>query len=85
MTARKNPITVQTIQWTGDNRGAVREFVGEPPAKMFSDEGKLYITKSGVWSAPLAVGTWIIAERDGNGFYPCTAEEFEATYKVVAE
>lgn len=31
----------------------------------------------------ISVGDWAIAEPDGTGFYPCTNEQFAATYEEL--
>jgi hypothetical protein len=43
----------------------------------------LWIEKSNTWRPDLPVGDWVIAERDGVGFYPCTAEQFTDTYEAA--
>lgn len=49
-------------------------------ARRDGDVLKLWIAKSDAWGT-LRAGDWVIAERDGAGVYPCTAEEFAAIYE----
>lgn len=85
---RKRPLEVSAIQWTGDNFEAVWDFYREAPGRApFIDAGSdgslaLWVEKI---SQPVTVpaGTWIIAELDGVGMYPCTAAMFEAIYEEV--
>lgn len=46
-------------------------------------DGDLYIwvEKSAAFCR-VAPGTWVIAEADGSGFYPCTQSDFWRTYEV---
>lgn len=81
---RKLPIEVTAVQWTGDNFPEVCEFADaerirvEVPGELL----RLWIEKSQTWGVVRA-GDWVIAERDGIGFYPCVATEFEATFEAV--
>jgi len=90
-TYKKLPIEVQAIQWTAHNWDAVEGFIKSSDSKLPFDlvarhlNGvlDLWIEKSKTWRYGLPVGDWIIAERDGIGFYPCTSAEFEASYEPV--
>lgn len=90
-TYRKLPLEVVAIRWTGSNWDAVEKFIRTSRSKLPFDlvarnlNGvlDLWIEKSKTWRYGLPVGDWIIAERDGIGFYPCTAEEFEASFEAV--
>jgi hypothetical protein len=91
-TYKKLPIEVQAIRWTGHNWDAVEAFIKTSDSKLPFDlvarhlgygQLDLWIEKSKTWRYGLPVGDWIIAERDGIGFYPVTAEEFEATFEAV--
>lgn len=91
---RKKPIEVDAIQWTGDNTEACREFVQyedenqdlvQTPIhrdRVEKDSLMFWCLKSQV-QVMLEPFGWIIAEPDGEGFYPCTREQFEATYEPV--
>lgn len=84
---RKKPVTVEAIAWTGDNLDALAAFVGsiDPPLMDEEDPGIVWIwvEKSNTRCALVAPG-WVIAEVDGVGYYPCTAEQFTETYEPVA-
>lgn len=53
--------------------------VWDPPA---SADLLMWVEKSQAWCV-ISPGTWVLAEADGVGFYPCTAEQFEASYEPV--
>lgn len=87
---RKRPLEVCAIQWTGENWPAVEAFVGLRPDSdgpgvfpTAAGDLALWIEKSNTWRPDLPVGDWVIAERGGIGFYPCTVEQFEETYEPV--
>lgn len=87
---RKRPVEVVAIRWTGQNWPEVVGFVAahpspslDGPAVRQASSGRLavWIEKSNTWRPDLPKGDWIIAERDGFGVYPCTAEQFADTYE----
>lgn len=73
------------MQWTGRNFDALVDWVGQL-SLVYAATGDsallLWIDKSSTWGT-IEVGSWVIAERDGDGFYPCTNEQFSATYEAV--
>ncbi|XAO35509.1 hypothetical protein SEA_MORGANA_75 [Gordonia phage Morgana] len=83
------PATIRAVQWKGDNAEEVIAFAGTsrrpgatedfPTVHVIDGDPEqrisLYIHKSGV-SAVQPLGTWIIAEPDGSGMYPCDAATF---------
>lgn len=80
--ARKRPIVVLAIQWTGDNYEACNRFTA---GAFHTDEERnhrLYIYKSRVRSH-ITEGAWLVQEPDGNGFYPVTDSDFQAAYEVL--
>lgn len=81
---RKKPVEVIALRWLGDNYEIVAEFVGSESCLRREDDGAiaLWIAKSRNWGI-VNVNDWIIAERDGVGYYPCTAEQFTDTYEPV--
>lgn len=85
---RKKPIEVDAFQWTGiQTLDALAEFVGpriDPPLMDAEDPGIVWIwvEKSNTRCAVIA-GGWVIAEPEGVGYYPCTEEQFDATYEAV--
>ena len=90
---RKLPVEVVAVCWTGSNWDVIAEFVQENggmgtypldlKVRHMDHVLDLWIEKSKTWRYGLPVGDWIIAERDGVGFYPCTAAEFEVAYEAV--
>jgi hypothetical protein len=89
---RKRPVEVTACQWTGENFDVVDAFAGwskveseyKRTAYQLNDRLRLWIDKSQTWGM-LQLGDWVIAERDGVGFYPCVAEQFAETYEPVEE
>lgn len=76
----KKPITVEAVQFTGENWTEVFSFVNSPDAWHTSD-GKLVIgTLEGDMVA--SPGDWIIRGAQGE-FYPCKPDIFAATYDVA--
>lgn len=94
ITARTKPITVKCVQWTGDNREEVTDFLtssGETPEFWKTIVG----TEGG--SKEIRVVTWETANHirfdadEGDyilkfpigGCYPCKSEEFIEKYEIV--
>lgn len=75
---RKKPITIEAVQWTGNNYEDVLEF-GFPECVMGDHmQNSLAIdTLEGTMRAD--VGDWIIKGVRGE-YYPCKPDIFEATY-----
>lgn len=74
---RKKPVIIQAIQWTGDNKKEISEFVGI----YFKDKESVIIpTLEGDLTAQ--IGDFIIKGVKGE-FYPCKPDIFEATYEIV--
>jgi len=81
---RKKPVTIQAIQWTGENTKEVLDFIGRQitvgQVNMFT--GKVVDmdipTLEGTMKA--TVGDWIIKGVKGE-FYPCKPDIFEQTYE----
>ena len=71
----KKPVTIQAIEWTGDNETVITEFVG---AGLRNWEGELFIkTLEGEMHA--SIGDFII-KGVGGEFYPCKPDIFAQTY-----
>jgi hypothetical protein len=90
---RKKPVIVEAIQWTGKNWDEIKEFVrhtkNDTALRMVcsvigGSALALWIAKSNT-SGTVHLDDWIIKERDGVGFYPCTNEQFKETYEPVEE
>lgn len=88
MKFRKRPVEVDAIQWTGDNFDACRDFVTYETVDqelvqtaiipIASGELAFFCLKS-KRDVVLERDGWIIAEPDGDGFYPCTAAQFASS------
>lgn len=80
MKFRKKPITIEAIQWTGDNEEEILQFFNwveldiDVPTKSLiiqTLEGMMFARKD----------DWIIKGE----FYPCKPDIFELTYEKVEE
>lgn len=77
MKFRKKPVVIEAIQWTGDNNGAVMDFMGQ--SWLNTNPDILTIpTLQGTIAA--RKGDWIIKGVKGE-FYPCKPDIFEQTYE----
>lgn len=88
MKATKKPVTIECLNWTGDNAEEIKAFCGES-AKLdlyhSLDDGREHIaltihTLEGDMLA--SVGDFIIKGVKGE-FYPCKPDIFEQTYDIV--
>lgn len=82
---RKKPIIVEASQFFYDRPNIPGVFY--PP---ISEDGKTYIGDAYVVTIHnqrvyLANGDWVITEPDGEHFYPCKPDIFEATYEKVSQ
>lgn len=76
---RKKPVVVSAIQWTGQNSGAVSNFLG---TGLGIRDGYVNIeTREGTMKADK--GDWIICGVKGE-FYPCKPDIFAATYEPAS-
>ena len=95
---RKKPIEVDAIQWTVDNFAEVSAFTDyedeeqdlvQTPMRLLGDpllaEKLAFFCLKSQREVVLEPYGWIIAEPDGEGFYPCTREQFEATYEPAED
>lgn len=89
-TFTSKPRTVRAIQWTGENLAEVERFTlpagvrtsGPHPlirTRPGDRDLHLWTAKGGSWTT-VRRGDFVIAERDGSGFYPCEGATFEANY-----
>lgn len=77
---RKRPVTVDAIQWTGENVQEIAAFTG---IDVRVHEGYLLIpTLEGVMQA--SEGDYIIKGVQSE-FYPCKPDIFEKTYERVED
>jgi hypothetical protein len=77
MKFRKKPVVIDAVQWTGDNRSEILEWVGVS-AVWGSSSGLTIRTLEGDHNA--SIGDWIIRGVKGE-FYPCKPDIFAMTYE----
>lgn len=86
-TYRKKPVTVEAIQWTGDNFEELRKFVGTFRVLAFDEPGvivaensetHLWVEANQQW-LPIVVSEWVL--KDKLGYYPCKDEMFQHSYE----
>lgn len=77
---RKKPVIISAMQWKGNNRGEIIDFVGN--SAVFDRTGLYIITLEGEMFA--SIGDYIIRGVDGE-FYPCKSDIFRKTYELVEE
>lgn len=77
MKYRKKPVTIEAIQWKGDNQKEISDFCKDA----YMTDCSLYIkTLEGTHKA--RVGDYIIKGVHGE-FYPCKPDIFMETYDVI--
>lgn len=75
---RKKPVTVEALQWTGDNIKEVDQFVGvDVSFRAWDRVLYLYIDEK---THPMNRMDFIIKETNGR-VYPCSWETFQETYE----
>ena len=81
----KKPIPIEALQWTGDNKQEIINFIDDNTRYQFiktSTSYNLYIsTLEGEMKA--SIGDYIVKGVDGE-FYPCKPGIFEKTYEEVS-
>lgn len=77
---RKKPVVISAIQWKGNNRSEIIDFVGK--SAVFDRTGLYITTLEGEMFA--TIGDYIIKGVD-NEFYPCKADIFRQTYELVKD
>ncbi|MEU6725546.1 hypothetical protein ABZ917_17705 [Nonomuraea wenchangensis] len=90
MTRYRKTIEVEAVQWTGDNRDEVREFVGTLRSRLtFTDhEPPLAQIRMSDWQVmEVPVGDWLAEEPIGETAHlrHVGASEFAAAYKLVEQ
>ncbi len=79
MRFRKKPVEVDAIQWNGENRDEVHNFITGFSSNIGAD-GILIRTLEGDHRAD--IGDWVIKGVSGE-FYPCKPDIFDLTYELV--
>ena len=93
MRYRKKPVEIEAVQWTGENRQEIFEFLAGPrPATTETYESNCYIDHSRVEGGLViitlegehvaSIGDYIIRGVQGE-YYPCKPDIFQQTYDVV--
>lgn len=77
---RKKPVTVEAIQWTGENHAEMCEFIDPEVFEIKPKEGLIIHTLEGDHHA--SPGDYIIKGVNGE-FYPCKPDIFAKTYEPV--
>ena len=87
MKFRKKPVTIDAVQWTGENLSEILEFTNHYDIRLQNidvdgvEKTELYInTLEGCMHA--SEGDWIIKGVQGE-FYPCKPDVFEETYELA--
>ena len=84
--ARKKPVVIECMKWTGENSVAVKDFCGDKvrfvPDVVLGCSVAAIKTLEGTMSA--TPGDIIIKGVNGE-FYPCKPDIFEKTYEIVKE
>jgi len=78
----KKPISIEAIQWTGDNFEEIQKFMCEHHVIKTAHNELIIPTLEGDMRAP--VESWIIRGAMGE-YYPCRNDVFEETYEPVKE
>lgn len=82
---RKKPVTVRAVKviWEDKARQRLELWLGDYFETWLPSKRQLVfrVEKAMGMEAFVKEGDWVIQEPDGNGFYPCTAEDFARTYE----
>lgn len=90
MKYRKKPVTVEAVQWTGDNVGEIHELTGRERFYALDDEDRancddpeatatVFDATHGTWLL-VTPGQWIIKGVQAE-LYPCSDGIFRETYE----
>jgi len=77
MKFRKKPIEVEAIQYTGENKNEIKEFVGDYILLDWRKNISLHTLEGDM---KISIGDWIIKGIKGE-FYPCKRDIFKETYE----
>lgn len=78
---RKKPVTVEAVQWTGENHAEMCEFIDPEVFEIIPRVGLVIHTLEGDHHA--SPGDYIIKGVNGE-FYPCKPDIFAKTYESAA-
>lgn len=79
---RKKPVTIEAVQWTGENISEICDFTHKEKSDIFCIGHLCIETLEGVHLA--SIGDYIIKGVKGE-FYPCKPDIFAQTYEDAEE
>ncbi len=79
MKYRKKPVVIEAIEWTGENREEISNFID---SGIFEEYSLLILTLEG--TMVVSIGDFIIRGISGE-FYSCKPDIFWKTYEKVGE
>lgn len=84
---RKKPVVIEAVQWTGDNRPELADFMGADPVVRWNHSEGDYVVLTTIHgeTARARVGDWIVPEPQDGRYYPVRPDIFAATYEAVSE
>lgn len=77
---RKKPVVIEAIQFTGDNREEVSEFLGYAARASWEEPVNVIVIETLEGAMEAGVGDYIIKGIAGE-FYPCRSDIFAASYE----
>ena len=76
------PVTIQAVQWTGENKSEIQELFGNTGDYFFSDTDSDLIIRTLEGNMKANISDWIIKGTEGE-FYPCKDSVFKRKYVEV--
>lgn len=77
---KKLPVTIEAVQWTGQNYCEIKNFCDSGSYVFYCDDNLMISTLEGNMCA--SIGDFIIRGVDGE-YYPCKPDIFKKTYEKV--
>lgn len=81
-------VEIDAMQWTGGNLDKIVEWMGVGPgtaARPYAASSlTLWVVRSHA-HCKVRLGGWIVRERNGDGFYPCTDQEFTERWEPIGD
>ncbi len=75
---RKKPIVIEAIQYNGNNKEEILNFMDNNHYQIFEDGIVIYTLEGNMKISP---NDWVIKGVKGE-FYPCKPDIFEASYEI---
>lgn len=79
-TYRKRPVTIEALQWTGDNARDLAQWCGWCFNTSALGHARIFVDANDVW-LDIERSEWIAKDR--HGFYPIKDDVFLETYEKV--